>query len=309
MGFLQTVGQGYKIIGQEASQKIINNRANIFTGVSVLGTIATGIVSAFAGAKSARQIDVQSVQIGRPLTTKEKAALCWKNFVIPAGTVVVSSSGAIGSNRIMAGDIARLTTDVAMVTKGYTEFKKATKEVLNEKQQEQVLDKMADKERAKMDPKEINKLREPESSVRTQLFKESFTGISFFSTIDKVNLAVSQMREMMAELKPRSLEGFSSTELGVPLREFFSFVDQDDVVSRLYNGDVVIHEHFGFNKGFNRDLKGRSIDDDDPISIYLAPGETKYHGEPRSCYVIFWDKDPSDMRLGEMLKRNEFDAG
>lgn len=302
MGFFKTMALGYKDMGQQATQAIVNNRANIFTGVSVLGTIATSIVSWFGGMKSARKIDAKTAEVGRPLTVKEKAQLCWKETLMPAGTVILSGAGAVTSNRIMAGDIARLTTDVAVVTKAYNEFKKASNEVMTEKQQHEVRQNMAEKEmeKVKEQPKVVNNLVEPSDCGRGQLFMDCFSGIVFFSTVDKVRLAISKLREMMAELKPR-IRGdkgvYSPTELGVPYREWLSFVNADTNAVGIYKNDIVLHSHFGWNKGYND-----GIEDDDPIEAYFSPGEVMYLGESRSCFMINWEQDPSDMRLGDTLK-------
>lgn len=301
MGFLQTMGTGYKIMGQEAKQKVVDNRANIFTGVSVVGTIATAIVSAFGGAKSARQIDAKAAELGRELTLKEKAKLCWKNFIAPAGTVIGASAGAITSRVIDSGDIARLTTDVAVVSKAYSEFKKASSEVLTEKQQQEVKDKIAEEKISKLEPEKINRLPDPGGPGITQLFMDNFSGIKFFSTVDKVRLAESKLKEMMADLKPRVRLGFSPAIHGVRYYEWLSFIGADEDSSNMFTKEISIFKDYGWNKGYHDD----DFDDDDVISFYLAPGETVYQGQERSCYVVYWDTDPSDMKLGDILKSGQ----
>ena len=300
MGFFKTMATGYQIMGQEAKQKVVDNRANIFTGISVIGTIATGIVSAFSGAKAARKIDAKAAEVQRPLTTKEKAALCWKDFILPAGTVITSSASSITSNRIQAGDIARLTTDVAVVTKAYNEFKKATNEVVTEKQQQQIKDTISEEKRKQMDPAVTNRLVDPDMGMgRAQLFVDGFSGVQFFATVDKVRLAESKLQNMMMELKPRQWLGYyTSNTHGVPYREWLCLIEAETNVP-TYNRDISIFANYGWNKGYWSD----NIDDDDVISFYLSPGETIYKGEERSCYVINWDQDPADMKCGDMLKR------
>ena len=302
MGFLQTIGEGYKIMGQEAKNKIEKNRANIFTGVSVIGTIATGIVSAFAGAKSARQIDAKTAELQRPLTLKEKAKLCWKNFAAPVGTCVSASAGAITSRVIDAGDIARLTTDVTLFSKAYSELKKASSEVLSEKQQIEIKDKIAEKKIEQPNPEKINRLPDPGGPGVTQLFVDNFSGIQFFSTMDKVRLAESKLREMMRELKPRSRFGNTPTILGVPYREWLAFNGINVNNSNMYDRDITIYKEYGWNKGYNDD----GYDDDDSITFYASPGETLYEGQQRSCYILVWEQDPVDMRLGDILKSGHF---
>lgn len=303
MGFLQTLGQGYKVMGQEAKQGIIDNRANIFTGISVLGTIATSVVSWLGGMKSARQIDAKTIELGRPLETKEKVQLCWKNVILPAGTVIVSTGSGITSNRIMNNDIARLTTDVAVVTKAYNEFKKATNEVVTEKQQKQIQHEVGEQQRKEIEQDKLNKLVEPtvpEGAARCALFKEPVSRITFFSNEDRVKAAVAQMQTEMALMKPRSIDNpMSRFSWGVELKRFFELLEAmpKEELDMYEKTDVTLN-HYGFNKGYWKNGQN----DDDHIGYGLDPGETIYNGEKRLCYIIDWDKYPSDMMLGNKMK-------
>lgn len=298
MGFLQTIGEGYKIMGQEAKQKVVDNRANIFTGVSVIGTIGTAVVSWLGGMKSARVIDAESARLQRPLELKEKAKLCWTNAILPAGTVIVSGASAVTSNRIQAGDIARLTTDVVVATKAYNELKKATNEVVTEKQQMAIKDKVAENNMEKITEKDLPPAPEPTDYAHAQLFVEEFSGIKFYSTPDKVRLLVSELREEMKLVKPRNRYGYTPRVWGVAYSKFVDGIRKLDPNAMLIDKDTVIYKNYGWNKGY-WDLEQ---DDDDEISCYFAPGLTKYHGEERSCLSIIWDQDPSDMNLGDSLK-------
>lgn len=298
---LATIKQGYQIMGMEARDKVVANRANIFTGLSVVGTIGTAVVSAFAGAKSARQIDAKAAELQRPLTTKEKAKLCWKNFLGPAATVVGSSAGAIGSNRVMAGDIARLTADVTMVQKAYNEFRKASNEVLTEKQQEEVRDKIAENKMAEIPQKEIDRVQDiPGGGYGvTQLFVDGFNPeVKFFSTVDKVELAMAELRNEMALLPARNKQGYSPVILGIPYVNWLYKIGWVDPTT-AFKTDSIIFKKYGWNKGYPEE-DGTSNDDE--ISAYLKPGETMWQGQRRSCYYIEWDQAPSDMELGNLIK-------
>lgn len=306
MGFFQTLGQGYMIMGQEAKQGIIDNRANIFTGISVIGTIATSVVSWIGGMRSARQIDAKTAELGRPLETKEKVQLCWKNVILPAGTVLISGTSGITSNRIMAGDITRLTADAAIATRAYNELKRATNEVVTEKQQKQIQHEVGEQQRKEIDQQKLDEKVEPvvpEGAARLALFKEPVSRIVFFSTEDKVAAAVAKMETEMALMKPRSYDNpKSNLQWGVPLSRFFEILQAipEDELEVSRKTDVVL-DFYGFNKGYWKD----GINDDDHIGYGLDPGETYYRGEKRLCYVIDWDKYPSDMNLGNKLKNPE----
>lgn len=303
MSFFQTLGEGYKIMGQEAKQKVVDNRANIFTGVSVIGTIATAIISWINGGKSARAIDAESARLQRELTLKEKAQVSWKHAIVPTVTVAGACAGSITSNRIMSGDIARLTTDVAVVTKAYNDFKKATNEVIDEKKQKQVQHVIGDQQREEIDQKTLDKLPEPDrqdGAPRCPLIKEPISRIVFFQTEDKIAAVIAQMREEMALLKPRNREApLSQWVHGVHLSRFLEGVAaiSPEELSISKKTDTIL-DNYGWNKGYWKD----GINDDDQIGCDLEPGEVIYKGEKRLCYIIDWHKMPSDMMLGNKLK-------
>lgn len=304
MGFFQTLGTGYKIMGEEAKQKIVDNRSNIFTGVSVLGTIATSIISAIAGAKSARQIDKKAAELQRDLTLKEKAQLCWKNFIAPAGAVVGSSAGAITSRVIDRNNITRLTTDVAIVSKAYNELKRASSEVLTERQQAAVNDKIAEKKMEEIPKEKIERVPDPNGGPGvSQLFVDGFNEeIKFFSTVDKVRLNEAKLQQLMADVKAREKYVSSSTMLGVKYSNWLELNGYSSQSIDLRRKDSTILKYYGWNKGF---AQPDGTSNDDIISFYLSPGETEYQGQLRSCYVIVWDQDPSDMRLGSLVKSGD----
>lgn len=299
MGIFQTIGQGYQIMGQEAKQNMVNNRSNIFTGVSVLGTIATGIVSALAGAKSARQIDAAAATMGRPLTAAEKAKLCWKNYIVPVGTTIGASAGAIGSRVTDAKMIAGLTQDVTMISRAYSEFKKASNEVLTERQQMEVKEKVAEKDREKISEEQLARVYAAPSPIGDVLFADDFSGLVWPSNKNKIELALAKCREEMNGLQPRNEQPFTPDILGVP---FGTFLTWAGYFTSTGNGDVKDQAEIFKNYGWNKGDRTGSMNDDDPISCYLSPGERVYMGEMRPCYIIVWDVNPSDMRLGKYLK-------
>lgn len=301
MGVFQDISKGCEIMAQDTANWTQKNRANILTGFNVVGTIVTAVLSAFGGAKSAREIDAESAKLQRPLTTKEKAKLCWKNFLPTAGVGAGSIGSGIASNRIMAGDIARLTTDVTLAHKAINEWKKASNEVLTEKQQNEIKEKIGENKLEKIPAEDIQNVQDLPSGGYgvTQLFVDGFNEeIKFFSTVDKVQLALSQLRTEMALLKPRDPHGHSPTVLGIPYVNWLYKIGWTNS-TKAYRSDSTIIKNYGWNKGYMDDY---GCCNDDEISAYLKPSETEWRGQMRSCYVIEWDTEPSDMKLGNILK-------
>ena len=59
------ITRGLELLGDRCSSFYEKNKAHIFTGIGIGGTIATGILSAQSGARGARKIDKKEKELGR----------------------------------------------------------------------------------------------------------------------------------------------------------------------------------------------------------------------------------------------------
>ena len=122
--------EGYKLLAQSIGEWIGRNRSHIGTGVSIVGTIASNVLSTRAGAKSGRMIDAKSQELGRPLETKEKVELCWKNHVPSVATAVASCAGAAYSDSEHVKDFNKAMVAYTGIKKLYDTTREATREFL-----------------------------------------------------------------------------------------------------------------------------------------------------------------------------------
>ena len=293
MGYLI---EGYKIMGKEAANYIQTHRAGIGTAVSIGGTVVSNILSTRAGAKSARQIDAKQMELGRPLTNVEKLKLCWANHIGSAGTAVASCIGAGYSHNQHVKDFNKVATAYAGVKKLYDSAQKATKEVLGEKKNAELQDKINQKY-LEEHPEEKKKIIEDRINPNPGVFFkfwEPVSGEVIYPTVDQIDMALKVMKSEMKELKPRSgkTNAYGSC-YGVKLARLFGLLNH-----KLSPGKEVseVMMYYGFNKG--REANGS---DDEDISVYYTPmlldDETM-----ETCAAINWDTKPSDMRLGDYLK-------
>ena len=285
--------EGFKVIGQRIGGFCIDNRAHIFTGLGVAGTITTGILSARSGAKAARKIDRKEAELGRPLTTREKARLCGKYFIAPALAGTLAVVGTVGSDVINTKIIGERTALLIASEKAYEKLSQKTKEVLGEKKAKQIEDEVV-KDKVKESgivlsrttfenaPKSGNGVLYP--------FVDAYSMLPFWSNLDYIHLHVKCMNEMMQELKARGDEfDYYDKIVGVPYSEFLKGLNFDRKV-----WDAPIYRNFGWNKGF--DPNGS---EDDPIEF----NRTTIEYEPGfAVTVINWERDPTDMRLGRLIK-------
>lgn len=292
MGYLI---EGYKIMGREAKNYAIKHRAGIGTAVSVGGTIISNILSTRAGAQSARAIDSKEAELGRPLSTKEKIKLCWKNHIAPTATAGLACAGAGYSHNQHVKDFNKVATAYAGVKKLYDSTQKAAREVLGEKKNAELQDKINQKyieEHPEVKEKIIS-TPNPDPSVKRK-FWEPKTGETIVATVDEMKLAFTVMNGEMEAMKPR--DGSNSVlgeYYGIPILRLFDLVKHELPKAKRMSDNI---KHLGFIKG-----KEKNGSDDDFINAYFTPmlldDETM-----ETCLMINWETEPSDMRYGDYLK-------
>ena len=293
MGYLI---DGYKIMGKEVADYAVKHRAGIGTAVSVGGTIISNILSTKAGAKSARMIDAKQIELGRPLTFNEKLKLCWVNHIASVGTATVSCVGAQYSHNQHVKDFNKVATAYAGVKKLYDSAQKATKEVLGEKKNAELQDKLNQKyieEHPEVKKKIVEEKVNPKPGMY-QKFWEPVSGEVIYTTVDRIELVLRIMRTEMEAMKPRDPKNVGyGVPYGIQLRRFFELGEWDVTPGKVMSEVLT---YYGFNKG-----KETNGSDDDKIDAYFTPmmldDETC-----ETCVAINWETRPSDMRMGDYLK-------
>lgn len=288
--------EGYKLLAQSISDWVVRNRAHIGTGVSIAGTIASNILSTRAGAKSGRMIDAKSQELGRPLDTKEKVQLCWKNHIGPAATAGASIAGAVYSDNQHVKDFNKAMVAYTGIKKLYDTTREATKDVLGEKKNAELQDKLNQKalEKDADFKKRIAAMPPNPDPEHMQRFYEPSSGELFWCTMDKVKNAIEIMRLEMKALHKRETSNMWNYKgrYGIKLVRFFDLIDHD-ISEERYNSDIL--QKFGFNKGSNENGT-----DDDDISATFTPMSVL--DGTATAFCINWTTTPSDMTYGDYIK-------
>lgn len=292
MGYLI---EGYKIMGKELAAGVVKHRAGIGTAVSVGGTIVSNILSTKAGAKSAREIDAKEQELGRPLTRGEKIKLVWTNHIASGVTAAASCGGAIYSQNVNVQNFNKVAMAYSGIKKLYDSEKRARREVLGEKKDAELQDKINQKyieENPEVKKKIIETQANPDPSTMQKYF-EPTAGITFFTTRDRIMNAIKSMKAEMKALPPRNKNvSLRNGMYGVRLCRFYELADPyitDEQLSSKVMRDM------GFNKG--KELYGS---DDDPIDVWFTP--MLINDDTESCIMINWQMDPSDMTYGDYVK-------
>lgn len=293
MGYLI---EGYKILGKQAASYIHEHRSGIGTAVSIGGTIVSNILSTRAGAKSARQIDAKQAELGRNLKMQEKVKLCWQNHILPTATAGVSCLGAGYSHNQHVKDFNKVAMAYSGMKKLYDSTCKATREVLGEKKNAELQDKLNQKyleEHPEVKKQIVENRVNPDPSTQRK-FWEPVTGISFFSTVDKIELAIKTMNAEMKAISPRV--GNSSVvneDKCIKLIRFFDLLDVD-IPQAIALSDTM--QNMAFMKGHEENGS-----DDDVISAYYTPMLLD-DDTMDTAAAINWETRPSDLRYGNFVK-------
>ena len=273
------------------------NKAHIFTGLSIAGTIATGAISAKDGARAARRIDQKSIELGRELTNGEKFKLCWKDF-LDAGLICAGACAAtVASDAINTRTIADRTTLLIASEKAYEQLSKKTKEVIGEKKYKEVKDEMVKEKIQNQKPPHVITQTDFDHAPRVgdgALYPMilEYCWLPFWSNLDYLNLWVMKMNGIMSDLEPRdNTRNYLGQKIGVPFSEFVSAIGYDHKIACTPE-----RRNHGWNKGYAKDGSDDDIIAIEHHSVEYSPGF--------AVTMISFEQDPRDMTCGGIFKSN-----
>ena len=289
--------QGLNCLGDRARAFYDKNKAHIFTGIGIGGTIVTGILAAQSGARSARKIDKREKELGRKLSFIEKGQLCWTDAIPPIVVGGVACYSEWKSDRLFTDELTKKTAMLIASEKAYEKLSEKTKEVLGEKKAKQVQDEITkEKVTAALDTGVLS-LSDFEHCPRVgngQLsrYVDGYSMLPVWTNPDYIALQVKEMQQMMAELKPRGGDDdYYDKKVGVCYREWLHRIGYSQI-PRI--ADTPERRKHGWNKGFAADGS-----DDDEIDYTIS---TMEWAPGIAVCVINWTKVPTDMSLGRLIK-------
>ena len=115
------------------------NRALIFTSLSVLGVFGVAGLGVWAGMRIER---AKLAHKGEELTIKDYAKLFWKEYVALSLAVIATSGFAIASHRVSAKDIARLATIATGSGAAFKKYRGKIKEILGEEKEKEIFEQV-----------------------------------------------------------------------------------------------------------------------------------------------------------------------
>lgn len=291
------VTKSLTMLGDRTAAFYEKNKAHIFTGLGIGGTILTGVLAAQSGAKSARKIDKKEKELGRKLSFIEKGKLCWKEAIPPVAACGMACFSEYKSDRISSKIIADRTMALVASEKAYEKLSQKTKEVLGEKKAKQVKDDIVNDKIEQAINNGVLSLDDFNRAPRVgngelYRFVDEHTMLPFWSNADYIARMVMEMNNIMSELKERGGDtDYYDKKVGVPYREWLhriGYLNHPNITDTPERRDA------GWNKGFKADGT-----DDDEIAYTLVPKEWQ---PGIAVTAVVWEKKPTDMRLGRLIK-------
>lgn len=191
----------------------------ILTGLGIAGMITTTVLAVKATPKALELIEDRKDELDIYPTEKlppvETVKATWKCYIPAAVTGVTSVACLIGASSVNAKRNAALATAYNLAATSLTEFKEATREVVGEKKEQLIRNKVAEER--------INKEPVNQSAIivsgngNTRCF-DSITKQRFTSDIEKIRKAVNDLNRRMV-----------NGEDYISLNEFYAEIGVDQV--------------------------------------------------------------------------------
>lgn len=199
------------------------NSSTILTGVGVVGTTATAILSGQASFKAAKilekaRIDQQDYDsiAGPDLKRSTKVLLVWRLYLPAFGTGVTTVAAIVVANRIDSKRIAALVVASGISERALQEYKSKVIEKLGEKQDTKIRDEIA-QDRVSMKPVPAGEVIIAGNG--DVLCFDMLTGRYFMSTVEDIKRAENKVNYQIMNYLDASLSEFYD-ELGLPATTF-----------------------------------------------------------------------------------------
>lgn len=191
----------------------------ILTGLGIAGMITTTVLAVKATPKALELIEDRKDELDIYPTEKlppvETVKATWKCYIPAAVTGVTSIACLIGASSVNAKRNAALATAYNLAATSLTEFKEATREVVGEKKEQLIRNKVAE-ERVNKEP--VNQSAIIVSGNGNSRCFDSITKQRFTSDIEKIRKAVNDLNRRMV-----------NGEDYISLNEFYAEIGVDQV--------------------------------------------------------------------------------
>lgn len=184
---------------KDAQALMSKHSPEILTGIGIAGMITTVVLAVKATPKAMELIEDEREDRyfnndDTPVTTVDMVKVAWKPYVPAVITGVASVSCLIGANSVNARRNAAIATAYKLSEAALTEYKDKVVEVIGEKKEKVVREKIAE-DRLEKNP--VNNSQIFMTEKGNTLFLEPISGQYFRSDIDFVKKTINELNESM----------------------------------------------------------------------------------------------------------------
>lgn len=199
-----------------------NNTPALLTAVGITGFVSTALLAARAGAEGERVLEQERwdrAQVGHKLqgeiiTTREAIELTWKHYV-PAGITLLIAAGCVIGAQTLNVKKQTALLGIATMTEGYlADYKEKVIEVVGEKQERDIVNKLASDRIEKAQPS-ISQVLIAEEEVWCF---DTITSREFRSTMEALRRAENEINHQTQHDWSASLNDFYD-KVGLPRAE------------------------------------------------------------------------------------------
>lgn len=220
-------------LAHKAKFLLNQNSSTILTGVGVVGTVGTAVLTGRASMRAARVLDATKEEVANRLVGEdinahptnliipkhEVVKLTWRFYVIPVATGVGTVGAIIFAHRIDAKRIVALTVASGISERALKEYKEKVVEKLGERQDTKIRDEIA-QDRVNASPPGKELVITGDGQV---LCLDGLTGRYFMSTMEDLKRAENKINHII------------NTQMGASLSEFY---DEIGLAPTAYSDEV-----------------------------------------------------------------------
>lgn len=203
------------------AKKMSKHSPAILTGIGITGMISTTILAVKATPKAVRLLEKRETELelatDERLTAKEVVKTTWKLYIPAAVTCAGSIACLIGANTLSSKRQAALATAYTLSETAFSEYRESVKEVIGEKKEKAIQDKVAEK-RIQSNPPSSNEKMIYQTGYGNTLCYDAWDGGYFYCDVDRIQSAINILNNELNNQDYVSLNDFYEL-IGLPPSE------------------------------------------------------------------------------------------
>jgi len=174
---------------KRAGKLLTDNSPTILTGIAVVGTVTTALLTGKAAYKAC-EILAENEMSSDPLTGRDKVDLTWKLYIPAVGSGLLTVTCIILGNRIGVRRVAAMTAAYSLAEKAFEQYQDKIVERIGSQKEEQV--------RAEITQDKVNSKPPTSSEIMMigygdVLCYEAYTGRYFSSNVEALRKAENRI--------------------------------------------------------------------------------------------------------------------